>query len=254
MDSLLNKYRNVIQNLPGSCFDEKLLMDRNGKLSIYYAPFEYINPDAKVVIVGITPGRTQMTNALREAQKQLKAGADNYTVLREAKLTGAFSGSLRNNLVNLLDHIGINQWLKIDTTEFLFGSMAHLAQTASVLSYPVFVDGKDYNGNPNMLKHPLLNRYLVDHFGKQAHQLNNAIFIPLGDKPKDALNFLSAEGIIDKRKILEDLPHPSGANAERIAYFLGKKNKDSLSEKTNPEKLDVAKVRLKSKLSTLKNH
>ncbi|WP_341326860.1 hypothetical protein [Methylotuvimicrobium sp. KM2] len=253
MDALLNKYRNVIQNLPSNCFDEKLLMDRDGKLSIYYAPFEYINPEAKVVIVGITPGRTQMNNALREAQHQLKAGADNHTVLRQAKLTGAFSGTLRNNLVNLLDHIGINHWLNIDTTEHLFGRMAHLAQTASVLSYPVFVEGKDYNGTPNMLKHPLLKRYLRVHFGKQAHQLSKAIFIPLGDKPKEALNFLSVEGIIDTDRILGDLPHPSGANAERIAYFLGRKSKNSLSAKMNPEKLDMAKDRLTSQLSIIRS-
>ncbi|OAI20852.1 hypothetical protein A1359_20410 [Methylomonas lenta] len=254
MDSLLNKYRNVIQNLPDNCIDEKLIMDRDGKLSIYYAPFEYINPNAKVVIVGITPGRTQMTNALREAQNQLKAGADSHTVLRQAKLTGAFSGTLRNNLINLLDHIGINQWLNIETTGLLFGSMAHLAQTASVLSYPVFVDGKDYNGTPNMLKQPLLKRYLHDHFGNQARELNKAVFIPLGDKTKEALSFLSAEGFIDKDRILGDLPHPSGANAERIAYFLGRKNKDSLSAKTNPEKIDMAKNTLIKQLSIIKGN
>ena len=61
-----------------------------------------------------------MTNALREAQRQLKAGADNNTILRQAKLTGTFSGALRNNLVNLLDHIGIHQWLNIDTTDHLY--------------------------------------------------------------------------------------------------------------------------------------
>ena len=37
---------------------EDFLLDRDEKkqLDIYYAPFEYINPDAKVVIAGITPG------------------------------------------------------------------------------------------------------------------------------------------------------------------------------------------------------
>lgn len=251
MDSLLIKYRSVIQNLPANYFDEKLLMDRDGKLSIYYAPFEYINPDAKVVIVGITPGRTQMMNALREAKHQLKTGADNHTVLRQAKLTGAFSGTLRNNLVNLLDHIGINQWLNIDTTEHLFGRMAHLAQTTSVLSYPVFVDGKDYNGTPNMLRHPLLKKYLRDYFGKQAQEFHRSLFIPLGDKPKEALDFLSAEGIIDKDKILGDLPHPSGANAERIAYFLGRKSKESLFDKTNPQKIDMARKEIMKKISII---
>jgi hypothetical protein len=44
--------------------------------------------------------------------------------------------------------------------------------------------------------------------------------------------------------VLNGLPHPSGANAERIAYFLGKKAKESLSVKTNPATLDSAKCKL----------
>jgi hypothetical protein len=40
------------------------------------------------------------------------------------------------------------------------------------------------------------------------------------------------------------LPHPSGANAERIAYFLGRKAKGDLSAKTSPGKLDEAKAQL----------
>jgi hypothetical protein len=45
------------------------------------------------------------------------------------------------------------------------------------------------------------------------------------------------------------LPHPSGANAERIAYFLGNKARESLSIKTNPDLLDQAKVKILEKLS-----
>ena len=34
------------------------------------------------------------------------------------------------------------------------------------------------------------------------------------------------------------MPHPSGANAERIAYFLGRKSREALCAKTDPAKLD----------------
>jgi hypothetical protein len=51
-----------------------------------------------------------MINNLREAQKQLIAGADDYTVLRQAKLSGAFSGPLRNNLVEILNYVGVHKW------------------------------------------------------------------------------------------------------------------------------------------------
>ena len=54
-----------------------------------------------------------------------------------------------------------------------------------------------------------------------------------------------------KDRILDGLPHPSGANAERIAYFLGRKNKDALSVKTNAEKLDHAKSSMIRKIQAL---
>lgn len=49
------------------------------------------------------------------------------------------------------------------------------------------------------------------------------------------------EGIAPR--ILDGLPHPSGANAERISYFLGKKAREVLSHKTNPKKIDDGRRR-----------
>jgi hypothetical protein len=37
------------------------------------------------------------------------------------------------------------------------------------------------------------------------------------------------------------LPHPSGANAERIAYFLGKKEAGQLSSRTRADVLDAGR-------------
>lgn len=45
---------------PPTVRDNRLLMDKDGDVSIYCAPFEYINPHARIVLVGITPGPTQM--------------------------------------------------------------------------------------------------------------------------------------------------------------------------------------------------
>ena len=44
------------------------------------------------------------------------------------------------------------------------------------------------------------------------------------------------------------IPHPSGANAERIAYFLGQKPRDRLSAKTDPTRIDAARASLEAKL------
>ncbi|MHB1186596.1 hypothetical protein [Thiobacillus sp.] len=221
--------------------NEKLLVARESNLDVCYAPFEYVNPTARVVIVGITPGRTQMLNAIKEARRQLDKGANSFEALKAAKQTGAFSGAMRPNLVGMLNGIGLNRWLGIASCDALFGPSAHLVQTASVLRNPVFVGGGNYNGTPNMTKHPLLQQHLLTHFGEDVKALSEAVFIPLGNKVAEAMHFLAERGLLNPDRILDGLPHPSGANAERIAYFLGKKNRDALSSKTNPEKLDKAK-------------
>lgn len=67
----------------------------------------------------------------------------------------------------------------------------------------------------------------------------------------EALGFLADRGLIDRKRVLEGLPHPSGANAERIAYFLGRKNRADLSVKTIPSKLDRARENLLRQVGAL---
>jgi hypothetical protein len=254
---LFERFSPVIRSLTSDelqgsqTLNKKLRLAEAGNLEVCYAPFEFINPQAKVVIVGITPGQTQMLNALREARRQLDQGANQNTALSAAKRTGAFSGAMRPNLVALLDHIGINRWLGIKTCDELFSTAAHLVQTTSVLRNPVFVGGENYNGTPNMTKHPVLRNQLISQFGEDARALPDAIFVPLGDKVAEALQFLAQQGLISRDRILDGLPHPSGANAERIAYFLGKKQRTNLSVKTNPEKIEVARKEIMSRVLAL---
>lgn len=229
----------------------KLRLEHEGQLEVCYVPFEHINAKARIVIVGITPGRTQLLNAINEARRQFDLGRDAPSVLAAAKRTGAFSGAMRPNLVGLLDCVGVNRWLGIRTCDELFGTAAALVQTASVLRNAVFIDGANCNGTPNMLRHVLLRNQIMTHFAEDARALPNAVFVPLGDKVAEALYFLAGQGLMDSSRILSGLPHPSGANAERIAYFLGRKQSNALSVKTNAQKLDQARADMISKVMAL---
>lgn len=231
--------------------NDKLRIAQDGSVEVCYAPFEYVNRQARIVLVGVTPGHTQMLNALRECRRQLDAGADERSALKAAKLTGAFSGTMRPNLVALLDAVGLNRWLGLQSCSDVFSRAAELAQTTSVLTNPVFVDGENYNGTPSMIRHPLLQQQLIEGFGRDAQAFRSAVFVPLGDKVAEALHFLADRGCLTKERILDGLPHPSGANAERIAYFLGKKDRAALSAKTNPDKLDRARSELIAKVALL---
>lgn len=254
---LFRRFSPVIKTLSPSDLDDavslrqKLLLEKDGQVEVCYAPFEYINRQAKVVIVGITPGQLQMVNALREARIQLMSGAGDEQALVAAKQTGAFSGAIRPNLIALLDSIGLHKWLTLNSCGDLFGASAGLVQTTSALRNPVFIKGKNYSGAPGMTKHPLLRDQLLKYFGEDAKQLPEAVFVPLGDKVAEALYFLADKGAIRRDRILDGLPHPSGANAERIAYFLGRKEQGALSVKTNADKLDRARTRVLEQVSRL---
>lgn len=52
------------------------------------------------------------------------------------------------------------------------------------------------------------------------------------------------EGVLREEQVLGGLPHPAGANAERIAYFLGNKPKEALSVKNKAESPDKAKAEI----------
>jgi hypothetical protein len=242
---VFERYAEAVRRYEGDASAAELRMASAGRVSVYYSPFDWINPSARLVIVGITPGRQQAENALTEAQRALRAGDPPETVLQRATKTAAFSGGLRNNLVALLDHIGLQRWLRIDSCEALFGASAHLVQTTSMLQFPVFVDdGKNYNGSPAPTDHPLLRRMLLEHFGASVKHLGSAVFLPLGPAVTDALAWLASQRVLDPSRVLSGLPHPSGANAERIAYFLGRKSREILSAKTDADKLDAARARV----------
>jgi len=54
--------------------------------------------------------------------------------------------------------------------------------------------------------------------------------------------------IQDGQAVLFGMPHASGADAERIKYFVGEKPKDQLSVKVNPEIIDKGRTALEMKM------
>ena len=57
-----------------------------------YAPFDYVNEDGRVMLVGVTPGWTQMHASFVEARAGLEDGQDTGTILRRVKRKAAFPG------------------------------------------------------------------------------------------------------------------------------------------------------------------
>ncbi|WP_306015015.1 uracil-DNA glycosylase family protein [Oceanicaulis sp. MMSF_3324] len=228
-----------------------LTLYEDGRLRAEYAPFDYVERSARVVIVGLTPGRQQARNALRALIEALQGGANVEVALEVAKKTGSFSGPLRRNLTAMLDHIGVNTLLGVQSAEQLFDEEARGAHFTSALRYPVFVNGENYSGAPKPLGVPALKSMIETYLAEETAILDRAIWIPLGTHASDALLHLVASGALDRDRVLAGLPHPSGANAERVAYFLNRKGRDELSRKTRPESIEQAREQLKGQIAKL---
>jgi len=195
-------------------------IERSGDIEIYYVPTGYVNHQAEIALVGITPGWNQMEIAFRIAREKILKGLGRVAVCRHAKNAAAFSGSMRKNLLEMLDGIDIPKAMRISSSDELFKQARRRVHTTSVLRYPVFVEGNNYTGHrPQLLNHPLLKRYVDEDFCAEMEMIPNAFIIPMGKAVSAALEYLVTQGAISGDRCCFGFPHPSGANAHRKDQF-----------------------------------
>lgn len=238
MKKTLHEYEEVIKQLPIKDKYEKnelliddLLIEKSVNIEIYYAPHnDYLNSKAKIFIVGITPGFQQMSTAISTARKELELETNIEEIQYKCKVAGRFSGSLRKNIISMLDYIKLNEALSINSCTDLFEDKDYLLHTVSLVPHPVFVKKQNYSGHtPKLLKSEFLMKYVYDNFIKELNNIENLkdiLIIPLGRAVEEVLYKLSEEGIICEKQILKGFPHPSGANVNRVIQL--EENRENL--------------------------
>lgn len=231
---------------------EELKISTFGRYATYYAPFESINTEAKIVLCGITPGISQACLALSTAKQLMKEGRDREDVLKGAKATASFAGAMRKNLAAMMDYIGLQQYLGISSTKELFAQHSNLVHYTSALRNPIVRDGKNYSGGSAMVNEPYLWDQIDSVLAAELESLPpNTIVIPLGGSVESVFKQLGDKRNFDMSRVLLGLPHPSGANAERISYFCENKQREHLSKKTNPDKIETRRHSLIAQVSDL---
>jgi len=259
--TLFPRFADVIRNTPrfdlaDPAADHPLLLDQTEaggrQVRMLYAPFDHINRNAKIAIVGMTPGAHQAQQALSAAREALLQGRSAEDAARIAKTHASFSGEpMRTNLVRMMDQVGIARLLGLSTTRTLWDEDSRLVHFTSALRYPVFVDGRNWSGTPDIVRTAKLREWLVNWTGAELAQLKDCLIVPLGPKVAAAMHYLAAQGLIDADRMIDGMPHPSGANQERIACFLGDKPADRCSTKTNPVALAAARTGVVDKVRNI---
>jgi hypothetical protein len=208
------KYLNQIKALKkinkSTIINSKFLINAENNIKIYYAPFDYVNPKAKLMIVGITPGFQQMLQSF-EVINEGKS-------LKEVKDLSSFKGSMRTTLVKYLDELKVNKTLKIKSCESLFNKDNKYLHTTSLVKYPVFDKGKNYAG-ANILKKKILLNFIQKNFLQELKTLKKCIIIPLGNTVSSTIEYLNKKYDLKLRCFLKGFPHPSGANARKNIQF-----------------------------------
>ena len=214
MENLIQHIKKLETINPKSVKDKKFLLEKEKNIEIYYAPFDFINSKAKIVIVGITPGLQQMLQSY-EVINQGKS-------LKEVKDLSSFKGSMRTGLIKYLDELEINTILKIKSCESLFNKNSQYLHTTSLVKYPVFDKGKNYSGT-NILKKKMLLDFIEKNFLKELKTLKKSIVVPLGNTVSSTIEYLNDKYDLKLACFLKGFPHPSGANARKNIQF--KENK-----------------------------
>lgn len=209
-------------------YDKRIVFEATG--------FEYVNSKAEVVIVGITPGNSQLDGS-REGKTP-----------REIKREFAFAGKMRPNLVNMLDYIGVNKLLSIETCKSLWEEDFDRVEMTSLLKEATYVLKKDgskymFKSTEKIAKSEKLTRMLEDGFLKDCKNYNNAVlFVACGPGVYDELKRLQEEKKIKGQVV--GIAHPSGANTGRIQCYLGKAEPKDQSYQWCIEKAKEAKQRI----------
>ena len=214
MSKFLKQIRSLKKINKSTVTNKNFLIKREDNIEIYYAPFDYINSKAKIMIVGITPGLQQMLQSF-EAVNEGRS-------LKEVKDLSSFKGSMRTTLIKYLDALNINKKLKIKSCESLFNTNSKYLHSTSLIKYPVFDKGRNYSGS-GLLKKKILLDFLEAHFVKELKKLDKTIIVPLGNTVSSTIDYLNNEFKLNLKCFLKGFPHPSGLNVRKDIQF--KENK-----------------------------
>ncbi len=194
-----------------------------GRLRLCYAPLEHLRSDARIAVVGLTPGRDTFRASVTIAQEALRAGKSDATALRRAKEAAPFSNpGTRRRLIRWLDDLGVAAELDLDSCADLYESARALVHWTSLVRYPVFRWSErrqawvNYSGSPDALRH--FGDVIRGAFVPEVRRLRADIVFTLGDKVRDTASRLARDGAIEGSRFVA-LPHPSGQNVGNDEVF-----------------------------------
>ena len=225
-NSLFHRYREKIAGIDkiekDSILNREFALHHDPDLQIYYAPHnEFINPGANIVIVGITPGWSQTQRAYQTAKNGIVQHLTDEEICFRCKMESRFAGTMRTNLIAMLDELGLHKQLGLSSCAELFRTGNDILHTTSLVKYPCFYKGKNYSGHtPAIGSSEILRKYIQTEFMKELNCLDAVrLIIPLGAAVESIFRESGILSSLHTCVVLWGFPHPSGLNVRRTEQF-----------------------------------
>lgn len=256
MSSCLNLLERFKPVLCSEYTERDFLLGNERGYNVFYVPLEFINPQARLALVGITPGRTQMFKAYSVARQAIRAGISNEEALFKAKQAAAFDG-MRSRINEMFDHFEIPRHLGIANAASLWDKDFMHFQPTSIIPNAAFKGEAYFNGPfDTVLKVPLLRQQFEQEFVPSIEKLGKqTVYVAMGPVVDKALLWCVSNGVIMERQFLGYFPHASGSSGSQFAYFLRRKRLEELNPndpvRNRARDLDAAHERIASNVRLL---
>lgn len=209
----IHRYIDIKEHSPWR--DDDLGVAHAGDFRAFFAPFDWVNDAADIVIVGVTPGKQQAREALLTFRSALKSGHNVSEAARLAKGAAFFKGGMRTLGARLMDHFDLHKVFGMESTLELFGKASARAHYTSTLRYPVLKNFRNYSGDSRITKRDFMRQMIETHLAEELTALPKAWIVPFGSTALLALEFLAERGRIDADRILGGILHPGGQQWNR---------------------------------------
>ncbi len=223
----------------------------DGSHEVYYIPFESVEAGTKLVLVGITPGNTQIKAAYHEVQALRRSGGQlsDDDILRRVRKQAAFK-DMRPRLIRMLAHFGLRSHLGIACEADLWGNQSGLLHGTSIVPHAAFAWKRKiaqpsggsgrvgetrelamFNGSfATVMASAVLRPVFERCFARELALLPpDAAFLALGPTPLEGLDLCVKRGLLRPEQVLGGVPHPSGNSGNQVEVFLGEVDLDSLN-------------------------
>lgn len=241
-----------------SVIDKPIVVGKHGAYSASYVPFEHTNTNARLVLVGTTPGHTHIKRAAELTAIMLRARQPGLVIQREHKRQVEMGDPLaRPNLLRMLDHFLIPSLVGVPNAATLWDDRFDTIQPLALLPLATTRRGLAFDGSfDEVLDVTLLREQFEALFMARVRQARrDALYIAFGRTAWAALAHAATAGIIQPRQMLGMMPVPTRAGT-MVRYFLREISAAQLS-KNDPVRhrvtwLDDAHAQLAAALGALR--